>query len=235
MRKRSIPLGKLALLLLACVFILSVSACQVGESITAFFVSPTPIATATFTPTATATVTQTPTATATSTATVTPTATATATFTLVPTRKSTAAADFTASPMTCSGTNSSLEADVRALINQQRASVGLSSLESNSHLISAARDHSRDMAVNNYFSHYGNGDPLSRVTATGYHASLVGEVIFAAPNSMDNAYSAVAGWMNSAPHKEVLLTSGFTEIGVGYYCVSGGTYQGYYTVDFGKP
>jgi uncharacterized protein YkwD len=121
------------------------------------------------------------------------------------------------------------------MINKERANAGLSNLESNSQLVSAAREHSRDMAINNYFSHYGNGDPLSRVTAAGYHASMVGEVIYAAPASLDNAYSAVAGWMNSAPHHEVIMTSGFTEIGVGYYCVNGGTYQGYYTVDFGKP
>ena len=238
MRVNLTPIKKIFLILLSCTFVFGASACQLQQTINALLASPTPTATMTFTPTATSTPTQTPTATATFTATPTATATATATFTPVPTRKPTAVPQESSSSGESSGgcgSGSSVAADVRALINQQRSNNGLSTLSNNGKLASAALAHSKDMAVNNYISHYGNGDPLSRVQSAGYSPSLVGEIIYAAPTAYDNAYSAVSSWMNSASHKEVILTSGFTEFGVGYYCVSGGTYQGYYTVDFGKP
>lgn len=242
MSKKSLPLGKITFLLLSFSLVMLLSACQLQQSIAALLASPTPTATMTFTPTATATFTLTPTATATFTPTATNTATptATATFTPAPTRKPKATQSTSGSGSTnsssgqCNGTNSSIEADVRALINQQRANAGLSSLASNSQLATAARNHSKDMAMNNYISHYGSGDPLSRVKAAGYSPSLVGEVIYVAPSAYDNPYSAISSWMNSAMHKDVMLTSGFTELGVGYWCVTSGTYQGYYTVDFGK-
>jgi uncharacterized protein YkwD len=235
MVRRSIQVNKIILVLFASSLVLILSACQLQRTITAMLASATPTATMTYTPTATATFTLTPTATATFTPTATATATATATSTPVPTRKPTSASSSSTSGSSeCNGTNSGVEADVRALINQQRASAGLSTLANNGALASAARGHSQDMAVNNYFSHYGSGDPQSRIQAAGYSSSTVGEILFGATGTLNSAYSAVSGWMNSSEHREVMLTGEFTDIGVGYWCTTSGTYNGYYTVDFGK-
>ena len=237
MVRRSIQANKIILVLFASSLVLLLSACEIQRTITALLASATPTATMTYTPTATATFTLTPTATATFTATATATATVTATSTStpVPTRKPTAASSSSnSSSSECNGTNSRVEADVRALINQQRAAAGLSTLANNSTLASAARGHSQDMAVNNYFSHYGSGDPQSRINGAGYSSSTIGEILFGATGTLNTAYSAVSGWMNSSEHREVMLTAEFTDIGVGYWCTTSGTYNGYYTVDFGK-
>lgn len=242
MRKSTIFIGKTALLILGSLLVIGLAACQMQQTFSAWMVTTVPTATETLTPTVTFTATLVPTATATNTPTETVTATLlpteTSTLTPVPTKSPTKAAVSTSSSSsstgTCNGTDSKIEAQIRSLINQQRANAGLSTLANNSQLANAARGHSRDMALNNYISHYGNGDPLSRVKAAGYAATMVGEIIYAAPSVYNTPYSAISGWMNSATHKAIILTSGFTELGVGYWCTAGGTYQGYYTVDFGK-
>jgi uncharacterized protein YkwD len=238
---RSIPLGMVGMVLFAGSLVLILSGCQLQQSLAAMLASSTPTVTMTFTPTstATATATLTPTATATFTltltATVTDTPTATATFTPVPTRKPTiVSSGQSSSSNECNGTNSSVEANVRALINQQRTNAGLSTLANNSALANAARKHSQDMAVNNYSSHYGSSDPQSRIQAAGYSSSQIGKILFGATGTLNSPYSAVSSWMNSSVHREVMLTAAFTDMGVGYWCTTSGTYNGYYTVDFGK-
>jgi len=52
--------------------------------------------------------------------------------------------------------NAAYEAQLVDLINQQRASNGLSALARQSQLAAAASEHSLDMACNNYFSHTGS-------------------------------------------------------------------------------
>jgi uncharacterized protein YkwD len=63
-----------------------------------------------------------------------------------------------------------LEQQVHEGINEQRTSNGLSSLSYDSSLVSIARKHSADMALNNYFAHTNlqGLDPSGRATQAGY-------------------------------------------------------------------
>lgn len=86
--------------------------------------------------------------------------------------------------------------------------------------------HSRDMAENNYFSHYGlNGDGLKERLATQevfYQAA--GENIAA---QYPDVPSAMHGWLNSKGHREALLKDDYTHLGVGVF-------HFYYTQNFLK-
>lgn len=222
------------LILAAILLVLTLSACQLSQTVAALLASPTPTVTLTATPTLTFTPTVTATATSTATPTLTPTATAT--FTPVPTKKPTVAVS-SGEGAGCSGPNYDYEGQVRGLINGVRANNGLSTLSANGSLASAAREHSQDMASNGYFSHYGlNGSgPDSRAKANGYSFSLIGENIYAGNMNLNSPSAAVGAWMNSAEHKAIILNGSFTEIGVWYWCDPNSAYEGYFTADFGRP
>ena len=66
--------------------------------------------------------------------------------------------------------NLSPEQQVLQLVNQARAAAGLAPLRNNAKLATAARDHSRDMANRNYFSHTDKSGRSAgqRITAQGY-------------------------------------------------------------------
>jgi uncharacterized protein YkwD len=135
-------------------------------------------------------------------------------------------------------------ATVRAtacLINAVRRDHGLSALRLNARLSSAARGHSVDMVRRRYFAHdTPEGlSPTVRVRRTGYLRAnrrwIVGETLAwwrgrAAPSQI------VRAWMHSPPHREVLLTPAFRDVGIGIALGvprpigrGGGTY----TADFG--
>ncbi|MHC1740233.1 MAG: CAP domain-containing protein [Anaerolineaceae bacterium] len=235
-------IGKVFLLLIACVLVTTLTACQLAQTINSMLATdtPTPTNTSTVTQTPTITVTVTPTATATFTLTPTATATSTSTSTPVPvaTRKPAATAvSGGGSSSSCDGGSTSFEANVRALINQQRANAGLSTLSNSGALASAARAHSKDMAMNNYLSHSGqDGSTMeSRVASAGYSYSALGEVIYGGQQQYNTPYSAVSWWMGSQSHHDVILYGPFTEVGVGYWCNEASSLGGYVTADFGRP
>lgn len=84
--------------------------------------------------------------------------------------------------------------------------------------------HSKDMAVNNYFSHYGlDGSGLKeRLAEKDIHYLAAGENIAA---EYPDAAAAMEGWLNSEGHREALLSDDYTHLGVGVY-------QLYYTQNF---
>ncbi|SET29848.1 Uncharacterized conserved protein YkwD, contains CAP (CSP/antigen 5/PR1) domain [Oceanobacillus limi] len=87
-----------------------------------------------------------------------------------------------------------------------------------------AYSHSRDMAENNYFSHYGlSGDGLKeRLAENEVYYFAAGENIAA---QYVDAPAAVQGWLNSEGHREALLNNKYTHLGVGVYRL-------YYTQNF---
>lgn len=123
------------------------------------------------------------------------------------------------------------------MINQERASAGVAALSPKGSLTSAARAHSQDMANNNYLSHTGSdgSDPFSRMSSYGYSYSAAAENIYAGPGEYNTPYSAFSYWMDSSGHRENMLNSAYTEIGVGYWCNANSEYEGYFTTDFGRP
>jgi uncharacterized protein YkwD len=102
----------------------------------------------------------------------------------------------------------------------------------NDALRQAARCHSLDMAVNNYFSHTSQDGrtPWDRIDAAGYDASATGENIAA---GYANADAVVAGWMTSTGHCNNIMNGGSNETGIGYAFQQGSTYGRYWTQTFG--
>jgi uncharacterized protein YkwD len=105
----------------------------------------------------------------------------------------------------------------------------------NTQLTQAAAVHSQDMVTNNFFSHTGsNGSTLSsRVNATGYAWSSLGENIAAGYGTVNNV---LAGWMASDGHCANIMNPNFTQIGVA--CIKGSsanTYRDYWTMDLARP
>ncbi len=96
-------------------------------------------------------------------------------------------------------------------------------------LDAASQDHSTDMMVNDYFSHYSqNGDsPFVRMQDAGYNYSWAGENI---SWSSVNTYTAAAitGHHNrlwaSDGHQTNILNGNFNEVGIGYASGSSGNY-----------
>lgn len=112
-------------------------------------------------------------------------------------------------------------------INQARSSAGLPPLRLNSRLTTTARAKSKDMAVNNYFSHnsptYGSFTALLGRYGISYRAAA--ENI--AWNSNGSVRSAHNSLMNSAGHRNNIMNRNFQQIGVGIYVRSCGRH--YYT------
>ena len=133
-----------------------------------------------------------------------------------------------------------LETQVIAEINKRRlagatcggvAKAKVAAVTANAKLRCAARKHSKDMKVNNFFSHTGsNGStPWARIKAAGYVYTNAAENIAA---GQATAAAVVTAWMNSTGHCNNIMNGVLREVGVGYY--PGGTYGHYWTQDFGK-
>ncbi|WP_082407049.1 SafA/ExsA family spore coat assembly protein [Bacillus sp. JCM 19041] len=125
--------------------------------------------------------------------------------------------------------NRSMEQQVVSLVNEERAKHGLQPLKENWELSRVARFKSEDMSDRNYFSHtsptYGSPHQMIRDFGLTYRAS--GENIAAGQTSAQSVFNS---WMNSSGHRQNILSSNYTEIGVGY--ADGGSYGHYWTQMF---
>lgn len=119
---------------------------------------------------------------------------------------------------------SGMEKQIFSITNIIRNQHGKTTLEWGESVSQVAFRHSKDMAVNTYFSHYGlDGDGLKERLAAGkvYYLSA-GENIAA---QYPDAPAAMQGWLNSKGHREALLDNEYTHLGVGVY-------HFYYTQNF---
>jgi uncharacterized protein YkwD len=135
-----------------------------------------------------------------------------------------------------------LEDEILTLVNQRRsegANCGTEGsfnpappLTMNPALRCASRNHSKDMAVNDFFSHTNlqNQSPFERMQLAGYSYSAAGENI-AAGNA--TAAATMQQWMSSDGHCANIMNPSFQELGVGYH--PGGSYGHYWTQKFGRP
>jgi uncharacterized protein YkwD len=137
--------------------------------------------------------------------------------------------------------NSAFEAQLLALINNERAKSGLSlsPLQESSALDASARAHSLDQSVNNFLSHTGSDGSSywDREVRAGYTGAWGGEIIYAGSGSYNNPASAVTWWMNDLPHRTLILAladwADYDDFGAGYVFCSTSSYGAYFTVDFG--
>ncbi|ETI52457.1 hypothetical protein PPTG_08720 [Phytophthora nicotianae INRA-310] len=118
-----------------------------------------------------------------------------------------------------------------AAVNKQRATKGLSPLCLNKKLHSAAQRHSDDMAAKDYMAHDGSdGSTMSeRITQAGYDWSAVAENVAAGQVDVD---AVMVAWINSPEHLENIMGD-YTMFAPGYAFNKEGTYQHYWTQDFG--
>jgi uncharacterized protein YkwD len=100
-------------------------------------------------------------------------------------------------------------------------------------LKTAATNHSKSMAEEDYFSHTDSdgNSPGDRITAAGYRWRTYGENIAA---GYRDEQAVMDGWLSSPGHCANIMNATFTEVGAGK--VNGGGYYGiYWTQDFATP
>jgi len=127
-----------------------------------------------------------------------------------------------------------MEQTIADLINQQRADHGLYPLILVPELTESARRHSNDMADNGFTGHTGSdgSNAGQRMAEAGYDWIAWGEII--AWGFGGDPASVVDWWMNSSPHRSLILSSYFLDFGVGYARAPASQYGHYWTVNFGR-
>ncbi|MBI3960835.1 MAG: LysM peptidoglycan-binding domain-containing protein [Chloroflexi bacterium] len=100
------------------------------------------------------------------------------------------------------------------LINQLRASAGLSPLRVHPLLTQAANLHILDMTTSGVYGHYGSdGSSVhTRIARTGYVTSGWNGENWAVSVTVDKS---IGWWMEDAPHRENVLNRFYTEMGIG--------------------
>ncbi|KXZ40264.1 spore coat assembly protein SafA/uncharacterized protein, YkwD family [Alkalithermobacter thermoalcaliphilus JW-YL-7 = DSM 7308] len=108
-----------------------------------------------------------------------------------------------------------IEQEVIRLVNLERSKRNLPPLSHNWELSRVARYKSQDMIDNNYFSHNSPvyGSPFDMIRSFGIKFSAAGENI---AYGQRTAQQVVNAWMNSEGHRRNILSTNFTQIGVGY-------------------
>jgi uncharacterized protein YkwD len=124
------------------------------------------------------------------------------------------------------------------ITNEFREQNGLPPFALNMQLSKAAFRHSKNMALQDFFSHTGLDGSRSwdRIRAAGYDYSMAAENIAIGYSSADEVINA---WMGSAGHRENILAPDLQEIGLGYFNLSPDpgvyNYEHHWTQTFGSP
>ncbi|WP_257391805.1 CAP domain-containing protein [Mesobacillus jeotgali] len=119
-----------------------------------------------------------------------------------------------------------IEKQILDITNAIRIRHELQLLEWDEKTSEVAYAHSKDMAVEDYFSHESEkyGDLSKRLKSADILYEVAGENIAA---NYTDAPAVVEGWLNSESHREALLNEEFSHLGVGVY-------QKHYTQNFLK-
>ncbi len=117
---------------------------------------------------------------------------------------------------------SAMQNEMLGYINADRQANGLAPLTLTRELCDGAYLKSKDMAVNNYFSHTSPtyGSPFDMMKSLGISYSAAGENI-AINTSIKGAHDA---FMNSSGHRANILNSGYGKLGLGIYQQGGSLY-----------
>jgi uncharacterized protein YkwD len=113
---------------------------------------------------------------------------------------------------------SSDEYAIHDLINNERRKKGLSELFWDENLARLARNYSKEMARESFFSHYdrdGNSVVERAQNSNIRGWNRIGENLFFCEGYDDFDALAVRGWMNSPEHRQNILDGKFTATGIG--------------------
>jgi uncharacterized protein YkwD len=108
-------------------------------------------------------------------------------------------------------------AAVACLVNRARASAGLRGFSGHRALSRAAGRHARDMARARFFAHQRSGGPSLRARArrAGWRGGSLGEAIAYGCGTSAKPAAIVRSWLNSAPHRAILLSTHLSRMGIG--------------------
>lgn len=141
-------------------------------------------------------------------------------------------APFVMQPMTLPDNMSQAE-QLLAYINEARRQFDLPELPYVLELGMAAQQHVNDMANYGYTAHIGadGSHPAERLIWHNYTAGYAGE---ATAWGFQHAYEAVEFWINSPPHRRILLNAQATDVGVGFTTKYDAPNVWYWTAEFGN-
>jgi len=103
-------------------------------------------------------------------------------------------------------------------INHQRAKYGLAPVRANARLSRAADYHSWEMLDANYFAHTSrNGGPFDERVRRFANKRALGETLamLGGGCGRGSAHRVVQMWMNSPPHRTILLSRTYRRVGIG--------------------
>lgn len=116
---------------------------------------------------------------------------------------------------------SALEAALVREVNKVRVDHGLRPLRAAPRLRTAARSHTKAMLDFGFFGHESLdgttvGERIKRYYSNrGWRSWSVGEALMAAQGSTTESTIVVTAWMNSPPHREILLSPSWRDVGIG--------------------
>lgn len=114
-----------------------------------------------------------------------------------------------------------LEGAVIRELNRVRAAKGLRPLRAAPSLRAAARAHSESMLEHGFFGHDSvDGTDFGRrirrhYTDRGWMRWSVGEALLSSQSSRIDAREVVVAWLESPPHREIILSPAWRDAGVG--------------------
>ncbi len=120
------------------------------------------------------------------------------------------------------------EQEMFQMVNKERIANGVQPLVFDNALRDVGREHSRDMFLRGYFSHYTPEglSPFDRMTNAGISFNAAGENLALAPSTD----LAMQGLMNSPGHRKNILDPNFNKVGIGV--MDGGIYGMMYSQEF---
>jgi uncharacterized protein YkwD len=141
----------------------------------------------------------------------------------------TAHADFASVARSCPNSNAAISATtveqsrtaISCLIDGVRRDHGLRAVQDDKKLADVADGHATDMVKRRYFSHVtpAGTDPFDRLRKAGWtprnKAWWAGEILVLGSGTASSPQRLVGAWLNSPPHRHILLSSEATEVGVG--------------------
>jgi uncharacterized protein YkwD len=148
-----------------------------------------------------------------------------------------------ADTMPAAGNEAQIDQATLCLLNEQRAAAGLPALTENAQLDSSSTAFSKLMVTEGFFDHTSpeGTTVVNRLTQVGYLPGEgswnAGENIAWGQGTLATPSSIMTAWMNSAGHRENILSADYSDIGLGVAAgtpVGGAMPGATYTTDFGR-
>jgi uncharacterized protein YkwD len=140
----------------------------------------------------------------------------------------------TAPPVSAGAGLNGFERAVIDGVNAARSQQGLAPVRANRRLSRAADAHSRDMLRADFFDHpSSDGTPFERRVRRYADARMVGETLASLGQRHGGAATVVQLWLESPPHRAIVLEPSFRRIGIGRrWGTLGAAHNAVVTADF---